>query len=95
MKHARATEFAIDLQSDESELRLVIQDNGLGIAQNQVGVPQSYGIASMQHRVTALGGSMRIERAAGGRGTIVEVKVPRDRARQIKAAESAETVQKL
>jgi signal transduction histidine kinase len=93
MKHARATEFAIDLQSDESELRLVIQDNGLGIAQNRVGVPQSYGIASMQHRVTALGGSMRIERAAGGRGTIVEVKVPRDRARQIMAAESAESAE--
>ena len=82
MKHARATQLKVSLESNESEIRLVVQDNGEGIAMNRVGVPQSYGIASMQHRVAAIGGSMRIERVPSGHGTVVEVKIPRQRARR-------------
>ncbi len=80
MKHARATKVDVELRSNELDVRLIVQDNGQGIAPHRVGVSQSYGIASMQHRVSALGGTMTIERAPSGRGTIVDVSIPRERA---------------
>jgi signal transduction histidine kinase len=89
MKHARATKVDVELRGDEQEIRLVVQDNGQGIPPHRVGVMQSYGIASMQHRVSALGGSLSIQRASSGRGTVIDVTIPRDRARQGVATESA------
>jgi len=80
MKHARASKVDIDLRSNELDVRLIVQDNGQGMAPLRAGVSHSYGIASMQHRVSALGGTMSIERAPTGRGTIVDVTIPRDRA---------------
>lgn len=90
MKHAHATKVDVDLRSTDQEVRLIVQDNGQGIAPNLVGVSQSYGIASMQHRVSALGGSLSIQRAPSGRGTIVDASIPRDRARQKSSAEATE-----
>ena len=89
MKHARATRVDVELRSNELDVRLIVQDNGQGIAPQRVGISQSYGIASMQHRVSALGGTMSIERAPSGRGTIVDVTIPRDRARGHDTLESA------
>ncbi len=37
---------------------------------------QAHGLASMNHRVTALGGSLTISRASTGRGTVIEVILP-------------------
>lgn len=89
MKHARATKVDVELRSNELDVRLIVQDNGQGFAPQPVGVLQSYGIASMRHRVSALGGTMSIARAPSGRGTIVDVAIPRDRARDHQAAEPA------
>ena len=88
MKHARATKVDVELRSDEHQVRLIVQDNGQGIALHRVGVSQSYGIASMQHRVSALGGNLSIQRAPSGRGTIVDATIPRDRAREDDAPEA-------
>ncbi len=89
MKHARATKVDVELRSNEDQVHLIVQDNGQGIAAHRVGVSQSYGIASMQHRVSALGGTLSIQRAPTGRGTIVEVTIPRDRAREINSPEAS------
>jgi signal transduction histidine kinase len=89
MKHARATKVDVELRSNELDFRLIVQDNGQGIAPQRVGVSHSYGIASMQHRVLALGGTMSIARAPSGRGTIVDVTIPRDRAQGHEVVEAA------
>ncbi len=89
MKHARATKVDIELRANELDVRLIVQDNGQGIAAHLVGVPQSYGIASMQHRISALGGTLSIERAPSGRGTIVDATIPRERARGQEPLEAA------
>ena len=89
MKHARATGVDVELRSNELDVRLIVQDNGQGIAPQRVGVSHSYGIASMQHRVLALGGTMSIARAPSGRGTIVDVTIPRDRAQGHEVVEAA------
>ena len=79
MKHARATRVDIDLRSNELDVHLIVQDNGQGISALQAKT-QSYGIASMQHRVSALGGTLSITRAPSGRGTVIDVTIPRERA---------------
>lgn len=89
MKHARATKVDVELRSNDLDVRLIVQDNGQGIAPQRVGISHSYGIASMQHRVAALGGTMSIERAPSGRGTIVDVTIPRDRAHGEQAVDPA------
>ncbi|HEV7632567.1 MAG TPA: CHASE3 domain-containing protein [Steroidobacteraceae bacterium] len=76
LKHARASEVTLDLVADASAVHLTIRDNGVGIAPERIGVSQSHGLASMNHRVTALGGKLSIGRAAVGRGTVIEVSLP-------------------
>ena len=86
MKHAHATEVHVELQVDDREVRLTVRDNGDGIARERVGMLQSYGIASMQHRVSALDGTMSIETGPAGTGTIVDVTIPLERARNRKTS---------
>ena len=82
MKHAHATEVDFELHCSDEAVTLIVEDNGRGIGRRRIGLPQSYGIAGMQHRVSAFGGDMTIEPAANGRGTTVTVSIPRERARQ-------------
>jgi signal transduction histidine kinase len=82
MKHAHATEVNFELHCTEETLTLIIEDNGRGFGRRRVGLPQSYGIAGMRHRVSALGGDMTIAPGANGRGTTVTVTIPRERTRR-------------
>jgi signal transduction histidine kinase len=87
MKYAKATEVTIELDVSERGVRLRVADNGIGIALDQVGVPQSHGLASMRHRVDMMGGKLRISRGAAG-GTVVEVSVPMDNVRADTSSEA-------
>jgi len=77
MKHAQATEVEVELACTAADITLTVADNGRGIARHSIGLPQSYGIAGMRHRVSALGGAMSIAPRADGRGTVVRVTIPR------------------
>jgi signal transduction histidine kinase len=72
-KHAHATQVKIDIQMLNSELHLVIQDNGQGFEwqQNQTG----FGLQGMRERVLALGGQLAIASAAG-KGCQITVNFP-------------------
>ncbi|MEP7311308.1 MAG: CHASE3 domain-containing protein [Pseudomonadota bacterium] len=76
LKHARATEVVLDLVADLHTVNLTIRDNGVGISPERIGVAQSHGLASMNHRVTALGGTLAIGRVTTGPGTVIEVNLP-------------------
>lgn len=75
LKHAEAktADLSIGIESDTFVLR--ISDDGKGIAPSRVQNTASHGIASMRHRVTALGGSWDVRRPGGG-GTIVTALIP-------------------
>ena len=75
LKHAEATsaDLAVDIQGDSFVLR--ISDDGKGISMNRPQTITSHGLASMRHRIAALGGTWDIHAPASG-GTVVTARIP-------------------
>ena len=74
LKHARASEVAVQLEIVELSLSLRIRDNGCGFdasAPNRRG----NGLGNMEKRIRDLGGEFSL-RSAPGQGTMIEFKVP-------------------
>lgn len=78
VKHSGATEVEASLEVTREHVILSVQDDGAGATREDLGRPQSHGIAGMRHRVQVLGGRLDIV-SSPGRGTRVRVKVPRAR----------------
>lgn len=74
VKHARATEVALSLDSCEGQITLEVQDNGLGF-DTQREYPGHLGLKTMQERVAKLGGTLEIE-SEPGRGTLLRASIP-------------------
>ncbi len=73
LKHARARSVDLFMDVDETAdmFTIRITDDGVGIPPERVtGLVGSHGLASMRHRMTALGGKWEIGRGANG-GTIL------------------------
>ncbi len=75
VKHAKATEAAIYLNSQDECVMLKIKDNGVGIETGLV-KPGTLGLTSMRERVEQLGGRFEIGPNPSGQGTMVVVEVP-------------------
>jgi signal transduction histidine kinase len=71
MKHARASGIEISLAAGHASLLLSIRDDGVGGADPGRGS----GLAGLADRVEALGGSIRVQSAAGA-GTHIAVDLP-------------------
>ena len=78
-KHAQATHVKVSLAFETGQVRLQIEDNGVGFqvppAMTDFARQDSFGIMGMQERVWALGGSVEIQ-SAPGEGTRVLVTLP-------------------
>ena len=75
VKHARATQVKILLSSQENQVSLTVEDNGVGIGQGGR-KPNTLGLTSMRERVDQLNGTFEIGPSASGEGTRVRVTVP-------------------
>jgi signal transduction histidine kinase len=73
-RHARATRVRIALSQDDSEIRLEVQDNGVGF-DSQSAFPGHFGLNTMRERATDLGGRVDIESRPGA-GTMVRAVIP-------------------
>ena len=73
-QHAGARHVEVTLTSDARELRLVIQDDGVGfdVAQH---LGKGLGLVGMHERAAVAGGTIEA-RSAPGRGTTIEVRLP-------------------
>ncbi len=87
IRHALATEVAIDLVGDEATLSLTIHDNGIGLDPSVAEGPLSLGILGMRERVRLVGGTFRTG-GGPGRGTTIAVEVPREPPRTMAAGSS-------
>jgi len=78
-KHATASHVELTLESNSSEVRLKIKDNGCGFNASAFPIHnaprKSRGLAVMKERAESLGGSL-VTTSIPGCGTEVEVKVP-------------------
>jgi signal transduction histidine kinase len=71
-RHANADSVEIALESSESSVSMVIQDDGRGFRPGQT---KGLGLIGMHERVESLGGTLAIE-SEPGKGTRIEVHLP-------------------
>lgn len=77
-RHAHATQVAISLVRNDSELVLTVEDNGCGFSEGQPSEgrqSKSFGIMNMRAHATLAGGHLDIESRPGS-GTTLFVRVP-------------------
>jgi len=75
VKHSRAKHVELTLERTESGLRLVVADDGVGIADLERAKRSSHGFAGMMHRVRSIAGTFKLK-SRPGEGTCIEVFVP-------------------
>lgn len=72
-RHAGATEVVVDLRLEPRRLVLTVADNGIGMAPDSE--RRTLGLLGMRERAELAGGTLRID--GGGKGTVVELCIPR------------------
>jgi signal transduction histidine kinase len=75
LKHSSAKTVDISLDMDEETLLMRITDDGIGIPVGRFTAVASHGLASMRHRVRALGGRLDVRNPPSG-GTMLLVQIP-------------------
>jgi PAS domain S-box-containing protein len=73
LKHARADRIVIRAAIDRERIRVCVEDNGVGLAEERTG--SGLGLQSMKQRASAVGAELAIETLAGG-GTAVTCSCP-------------------
>jgi signal transduction histidine kinase len=74
-RHAKATEVAVKLSSNDHAFVLQIRDNGIGLSPDDLRKPTSLGIRGMRERAQQLGGDVSVS-AEPGSGTTVIISIP-------------------
>jgi signal transduction histidine kinase len=75
LKHSAAKSVDITLDLDDEAIVMRISDDGTGIPAGRSNAVASHGLASMRHRVRALGGLLDVRSSASG-GTSLLVRIP-------------------
>jgi len=73
--HAAASKIEVRLQQNNDRVTLIVTDNGIGIAEQQISSSSSLGLIGMRERAYVLGGEVKIQ-GIKGKGTTVTVTLP-------------------
>ena len=76
-KHAKASNVDVVVSCGADGVVVTIRDDGVGFAVDAPRKPNSYGLLGLRERAYLLGGDARVT-SAPGRGTAIEVRLPRD-----------------
>ncbi len=74
IRHAKATEMSVTLKKMDGCIELVVMDNGIGVAGQEIR-KDAFGITGMKERAQGLGGKFEIS-GIPGKGTWVVVRIP-------------------
>jgi signal transduction histidine kinase len=88
LKHSGAKSMDLTLTTDGDTIVMQISDDGRGIPEDLLSAAGSHGLASMRHRVRALGGRLSV-RSSSSVGTALLVQIPSANA-LLEASEPAE-----
>jgi signal transduction histidine kinase len=75
VRHSQATDVSVTLARDGSDMRLAIEDNGLGFEPDAVVKEQHFGLQLMRERVELAGGLLYLD-SSPGRGTRITIRLP-------------------
>jgi PAS domain S-box-containing protein len=75
IRHSKATRVKVNLRERKNALVLEVRDNGIGITQEQISNPKSFGIIGIRERAHFLGGEVNID-GIPDKGTTVTVTIP-------------------
>ncbi len=75
LKHAKATEIHISLESHDDRFCVKLRDNGVGFDRQQLQQFDSLGFLSMQQRATQLGAELSVDSLQGS-GTTLTLELP-------------------
>jgi signal transduction histidine kinase len=76
-KYSRGSEIRVEVSEDESAVRLVVADDGVGFDTRAAGPENHFGLQLMRERVEAVRGSLVID-ARLGQGTLVAASFPHE-----------------
>jgi signal transduction histidine kinase len=71
-RHSKATHVCVSVRREETQVRVMIQDDGIGFQSRQ---EKGVGILGMEERVRHLGGAFRIE-SEPGHGAGLTISLP-------------------
>ena len=74
VKHAHATKVRVSIVAIDGEVRIEVQDNGVGFDPGEA--TGGFGVAGMRERVYLAGGTVELE--SGDAGTLVRARLPQD-----------------
>jgi signal transduction histidine kinase len=74
-RHAQAEHIRVLLEERNNQLAMEVEDDGIGLADEALEQPQSFGIMGMRERAKLVGGVLELG-PAGDRGTRVRVTIP-------------------
>jgi signal transduction histidine kinase len=74
-QHANATSVNIEMAREGDNIRLTVEDDGIGIVSNRRPGRQTFGLAGMHERIATIGGKMKVI-SSRSRGTRIEVSAP-------------------
>ncbi len=74
IRHAQASTISLQLMSNQENIRLIVEDNGIGIKPVNDGKPH-HGLVNMRERTEMMGGKLTIE-SDNKRGTLIIAEVP-------------------
>ena len=75
VKHANAKHIYVLLEREDGEVRLVVEDDGVGFKPSKQRSIRHVGLLAMKDSVELLGGTIAIK-SAPGKGTRIEVRCP-------------------
>lgn len=75
LKHSRATEVVIQLTRHESNMILLVEDNGIGFGPAHPRQASGIGLKNIRSRVSKLDGKINIDSAIG-KGTVIIIEIP-------------------
>jgi signal transduction histidine kinase len=74
-KHSQARNFRVCVEREDGAVRVLVEDDGVGITRNGGSRSRTFGLLGMRERIAALGGTVRVQ-SRKGRGTKVRVTLP-------------------
>jgi len=75
VRHARADRVNVKLEKHDNQVYLEVNDNGVGIKNDELSDPKSFGLMGIRERANYLGGKVDIQ-GEQGKGTSVKVNIP-------------------